>query len=51
LRSGTAILSRNDLYQVSAWSNTSGQVLGVEPTGEGQGKGKQGANRQNMRGA
>jgi putative ABC transport system permease protein len=31
LRSVTAILSRNDLYQVSAWSNTSGQVLGVEP--------------------
>jgi putative ABC transport system permease protein len=31
LRTVTAILSRNDLYQVSAWSNTSGQVLGVEP--------------------
>ena len=27
----TGFLSRGDLYQVSAWSNTSGQVLGVEP--------------------
>jgi putative ABC transport system permease protein len=31
LRSVTAILSRNDLYEVSAWANTSGQVMGVEP--------------------
>ena len=31
LRSVTAILSRSDLYEVSAWSNTSMQVLGVEP--------------------
>jgi putative ABC transport system permease protein len=27
----TGMLSRNDLYEVSAYSNTSGQVLGVEP--------------------
>jgi putative ABC transport system permease protein len=31
LRSVTGILNRNDLYEVSAWANTSGQVLGVEP--------------------
>ena len=31
LRSITAILSRWDLYEVSAWANTSGPVLGVEP--------------------
>jgi len=31
LRTVTAILSRNDLYEVSAWANSSGQVLGVEP--------------------
>ena len=31
LRSVTAILSRQDLYEVSAWSNTSSQVWGVEP--------------------
>jgi putative ABC transport system permease protein len=31
LRSVTAILSRQDLYEVSAWSNTSSQVMGVEP--------------------
>jgi putative ABC transport system permease protein len=31
LRAVTGYLSRNDLYQVSAYSNTSGQVLGVEP--------------------
>jgi putative ABC transport system permease protein len=31
LRAVTALLNRNDLYQVSAWSNTSSQVLGVEP--------------------
>ncbi len=31
LRSVTAILSRNDLYDVSAYANTSGQVMGVEP--------------------
>jgi putative ABC transport system permease protein len=31
LRSVTAILNRQDLYQVSAWSNTSSQVMGVEP--------------------
>ncbi len=31
LRSVTAILSRNDLYEVSGWANTSGQVMGVEP--------------------
>jgi putative ABC transport system permease protein len=31
LRSVTAILSRNDLYAVSAYANTSGQVMGVEP--------------------
>ncbi len=30
LRSVTAILSRSDLYEVSAWSNTSSQVMGVE---------------------
>jgi putative ABC transport system permease protein len=27
----TGMLDRNDLYEVSAWSNTSGQVMGVEP--------------------
>jgi putative ABC transport system permease protein len=31
LRAVTGYLNRNDLYQVSAYSNTSGQVLGVEP--------------------
>jgi putative ABC transport system permease protein len=31
IRAVTPILNRGDLYQVSAWSNTSGQVLGVEP--------------------
>ena len=31
LRAVTAFLNRNDLYQVSAYANTSGQVLGVEP--------------------
>jgi putative ABC transport system permease protein len=31
LRAVTAFLSRNDLYEVSAYANTSGQVMGVEP--------------------
>ncbi|MGA2808250.1 MAG: ABC transporter permease [Terracidiphilus sp.] len=31
LRAVTAILSRNDLYEVSAYANTSSQVWGVEP--------------------
>ena len=31
LRAVTGYLSRNDLYQVSGYANTSGQVLGVEP--------------------
>jgi putative ABC transport system permease protein len=31
LRSVTAMLNRNDLYEVSAWANTSGKVMGVEP--------------------
>ena len=31
LRAVTAILSRYDLYEVSAWANTSGPVMGVEP--------------------
>lgn len=31
VRAVTAYLTRNDLYQVSAYSNTSGQVVGVEP--------------------
>jgi putative ABC transport system permease protein len=31
VRAATGFLSRNDLYQVSAYSNASGQVLGVEP--------------------
>jgi putative ABC transport system permease protein len=31
LRAVTAILSRNDLYEVSAYANASGQVMGVEP--------------------
>jgi putative ABC transport system permease protein len=31
LRSVTATLNRSDLYEVSAWSNTSMLVLGVEP--------------------
>jgi putative ABC transport system permease protein len=31
LRTVTAILSRYDLYEVSAWANTSGGVIGVEP--------------------
>src|ERR1035438_10441826 len=31
LRAVTAFLNRTDLYEVSAYANTSGQVLGVEP--------------------
>jgi putative ABC transport system permease protein len=31
VRAVTAFLSRSDLYQVSAYANTSGQVMGVEP--------------------
>jgi len=31
VRSVTGLLNRNDLYEVSAYANTSGQVLGVEP--------------------
>jgi putative ABC transport system permease protein len=31
LRAVTGFLSRNDLYEVSAYANTSGQVMGVEP--------------------
>jgi putative ABC transport system permease protein len=31
IRAVTSILNRGDLYQVSAWSNTSGQVMGIEP--------------------
>ena len=31
LRAATGYLNRNDLYQVSAYSDTSGQVFGVEP--------------------
>jgi putative ABC transport system permease protein len=31
LRSVTAMLNRNDLYEVSAYANSSGQVMGVEP--------------------
>jgi putative ABC transport system permease protein len=31
VRSASGYLSRNDLYQVSAYSNASGQVMGVEP--------------------
>ena len=31
LRSVTGLLSRYDLYEVSAWANTSGGVIGVEP--------------------
>jgi putative ABC transport system permease protein len=31
VRDVTGTLNRNDLYEVSAWSNTSGQVMGVEP--------------------
>lgn len=31
LRAVTALLNRSDLYEVSAFSNTSSQVLGVEP--------------------
>jgi putative ABC transport system permease protein len=31
VRSATAMLNRQDLYQVSAWSNTSSQIMGVEP--------------------
>ena len=31
VRAVTGILSRNDLYEVSAWSNMSGQTWGVEP--------------------
>jgi putative ABC transport system permease protein len=30
VRAATGYLNRNDLYQVSAYSNTSGQVMGVE---------------------
>jgi putative ABC transport system permease protein len=31
LRAITAYLSRKDLYEVSAWANSSGEVMGVEP--------------------
>ena len=31
LRAATGYLDRDDLYEVSAWANTSGQVVGVEP--------------------
>ncbi len=31
IRALTAFLNRNDLYEVSAYANASGQVLGVEP--------------------
>lgn len=31
VRNVTGLLSRNDLYQVSAYANSSGSVLGVEP--------------------
>src|ERR1700690_450308 len=31
LRAVTAFLARSDLYEVSAYSNTSGQVVGAEP--------------------
>jgi putative ABC transport system permease protein len=31
VRDVTAFLNRNDLYEVSAYANSSGQVLGVEP--------------------
>jgi putative ABC transport system permease protein len=31
LRAVTAYLNRNDLYEVSAYANSSGQVMGVEP--------------------
>jgi putative ABC transport system permease protein len=31
LRAVTGFLNRNDLYEVSAYANTSGQVMGVEP--------------------
>jgi putative ABC transport system permease protein len=31
LRTVTAFLARSDLFQVSAYANTSGQVMGVEP--------------------
>jgi putative ABC transport system permease protein len=31
VRAASGYLERNDLYQVSAYSNTSGQVMGVEP--------------------
>jgi putative ABC transport system permease protein len=31
LRAVTALLNRNDLYAVSAFSNASGQIVGVEP--------------------
>jgi putative ABC transport system permease protein len=31
IRAVTANLSRSDLYEVSAWANSSGPVLGVEP--------------------
>jgi putative ABC transport system permease protein len=35
VRAVTAFLSRNDLYEVSAYANSSGQVLGVEPNYSG----------------
>ena len=35
LRSVTALLNRQDLYEVSAWSNTSSQIMGVEPNFRG----------------
>jgi len=31
VRAATAMLNRGDLYSVSAFSNTSGQVMGIEP--------------------
>jgi putative ABC transport system permease protein len=31
VRAVTGLLNRNDLYEVSAYANTSGQVMGVEP--------------------
>ncbi|HVU45162.1 MAG TPA: ABC transporter permease [Terracidiphilus sp.] len=31
VRAATGMLNRNDLYEVSAYSNTSAQVMGVEP--------------------
>ncbi|HUH62559.1 MAG TPA: ABC transporter permease [Terracidiphilus sp.] len=35
VHAATGILSRNDLYEVSAFANTSGQVWGVEPNYSG----------------